>query len=64
MFEIDSELLPNFANDTENPELNLNLAEYYYANKQYAAALSFYLRAAERTENKDIQYYCIIKGGR
>jgi tetratricopeptide (TPR) repeat protein len=57
-------LLNELTNDTENPIKNAKLADYYYWNGQYAGALSFYLRAAERVDSKDIQYYCLIKAGR
>lgn len=58
------ELLVTFSKDTENSTHNFNLAEYYYSNRQYAGALSYYLRAAERTSDINLQYYCLIKGGR
>jgi hypothetical protein len=58
------EFLTVFASNTENPIYNRKLADYYYINEQFAGALSFYLRAAERTEEKDLQYYCLIKAGR
>lgn len=39
----------------------LELAEEYFALQQYAAALSYYLQTAETTEDKDLQYYCLIR---
>lgn len=37
------------------------LAEEYFTWSQHAAALSFYLKTAETTEDKYLQYYCLIK---
>lgn len=45
------------------PENMFALAEAYYNSGQYAGALSFYLRTAEHTNNKDLQYYCLIRCG-
>lgn len=45
-----------YAHDTENPELNFNLALEYEKLGQTAAAISFFLRAADRTEDLDLAY--------
>jgi hypothetical protein len=37
------------------------LAEEYYKEQQYAIALTFYLKTAELSDNKDLQYYCLIR---
>ena len=37
------------------------LAEEYYNTQQYAAALSFFLKTADSTQDKNLQYYCLIK---
>jgi hypothetical protein len=42
----------------------LELAEEYFIQKQYAAAVSYYLKTAETTDNKNIQYYCLIQCGK
>jgi len=42
----------------------LELAEEYFLQKQYAAAVSYYLKTAETTDNKNIQYYCLIQCGK
>jgi len=57
-------LLAKYSNDPENDQNNLEMADYYYLHKQYAGAFSFYLRAADRSENVDTQYYALIKGAR
>lgn len=57
-------LLQIYAADTENSVNNMQIADYYFNSGQFAGALSFYLRAAERTEILDVQYYCLLKAGR
>lgn len=47
--------------DPENPLLNYNVAIEYFSIGQTAAALSYYLRAAERTEDLDLAYECMIR---
>jgi tetratricopeptide (TPR) repeat protein len=47
----------------EDAELNFNVALVYENLGQWAAALSHFLRAAERTKNKNLAYECIIKIG-
>jgi hypothetical protein len=42
----------------------LALADEYFIEKQYAVALTFYLKTAEVTDNKNIQYYCLIMCGK
>ena len=59
-----NKLIENYSANTEDGINNYHMAEYYYINNQFAGALSFYLRAAERTESKDLQYYCLILAGR
>lgn len=49
-----------YANDTENPELNFNLALEYQKIGQTASAISFFLRAADRTNNLDLAYECFL----
>ena len=46
-----------------NPTINnrFELAETYYYEKQYAIALTFYLKVAEISTDKDLQYYCLIR---
>jgi tetratricopeptide (TPR) repeat protein len=47
--------------DQENPSANFALAKEYEKLGQGAAAISFYLRAAERTSSLDVSYICLIK---
>lgn len=53
--------ISEYARDTENAEKNYTLAMLYEKIGQYAAAVSFFLRAAERTEDKDLSYECLLK---
>ena len=53
--------LENYINDTHNDLNNFWLGYDYENNKQPAAAYSFYLRAAERTSNKNLAYECLIR---
>jgi len=55
--------LYDYVKDTENPELNYRLARIYYTAGNMAAALSFFLRAAERTQDKDLAYECLLMIG-
>ena len=56
-----SELI-EFSLDTENSEKNYNLAKWYENQGHTAPALTYYLRASERTEDKTFAYKCLIKG--
>lgn len=56
-------LLFSFAMDPENPEKNYYLARSYQDIGQTAAAISYYLRAAERSDNKELSYECILQAG-
>lgn len=52
--------LNNYINDTESGYTNFNLAKMYYNCGQTAAAISFFLRAAERFENELYQYTSLL----
>lgn len=54
-------LIQNFVDDSENPENNYELATYYENIGQLASAISYYLRTAERTSDKNLQYECLIR---
>jgi FkbM family methyltransferase len=56
------ELLYRYSLDTENPEHNFNLGIWYESQGHTAPALSYYLRCAERGENKDLVYEALIRG--
>lgn len=56
------ELLFNYSLDTENPEHNFNLGVWYEKQGHTAPALSYYLRCAERAEDRDLAYEALIRG--
>ena len=56
------QLLTEYSLDTENAELNFNVALWYEKNGQNAAALSYFLRCAERSEDKLLAYEALIHG--
>lgn len=53
--------LHEYVYDTENPIKNYNLANLYFILKQYASAISFFFRCAERTPDKKLAYVCLLK---
>ena len=53
--------LLDFINNPLSPIINFNLANVYYSQEHYAAALSFYLRAAEFSQDRDLVYESLIK---
>lgn len=55
-------LLTEYSLDTENAELNFKVALWYEENGQNAAALSYFLRCAERAEDKLLAYEALIHG--
>jgi hypothetical protein len=54
-------LLCDFILNSQKPENNYNLAVYYESIGQTASALSYYLRTAERTQDKLLQYECLLR---
>jgi len=62
MFDLKS-LLIKYVYDTENAEVNYEVAQAYFSEGQTAAALSFFLRAAERTSDKLLAYECMLHVG-
>ena len=55
-----NELLYKFIDDPEDPINNFNLAVHYHSIGQTASALSYYLRTAERSDEKRMQYQCLL----
>jgi FkbM family methyltransferase len=53
--------LIDFSLDTENGEKNYNLAKWYESQGQTAAAHTYYLRCAERSENYLLSYSALIR---
>jgi len=56
-------LLGQYVFDSENPIINYKLGLEYEKIGQTAAAISYFLRASERTKDKLLTYECIIRIG-
>lgn len=56
------DLLTEYSKDTENAEINFKIGLWYEYHNHDAAALSFFLRSAERFEKKDYAYEALIHG--
>ena len=54
-------LLYNYIQNPKLAENNFNLAIYYENIGQTASAVSYYLRTAERTQDKVLQYECLLR---
>lgn len=54
------QVLHNYIQDTENGITNFNLACAYFNIGQTSAAISYFLRAAERLLNKNDQYAALL----
>ena len=59
--EILTQLFQSYIFDPQNVEKNYRLAQYYEMMGQTAGAITFYIRAAERTENDEIAYSCLVR---
>lgn len=53
--------LIEFCLDTENPEKNYKLAQWYEKQNHTASAHVYYFRTAERTENKNFAYTSLLR---
>jgi tetratricopeptide (TPR) repeat protein len=56
-------LIVDYVNDPENPDKNYLLGLEYEKLGQTAAAISYLLRAAERTKDQLIEYECLLRIG-
>ena len=62
---MNSELKPmliEYINDPNNAENNFAMGLYYDKIGHTAAALSYYLRTAERTDSELLRYECLLRG--
>lgn len=57
-----SDSLFNFGTDIETPEYNFKMGEFYFNQGHTAPALSYFLRCAERTDDKNLAYEALIYG--
>lgn len=55
-----SPLFVEYLKDTESDKNNLALALYYWDMQHVSPALSFFLRCAELTKEKDLSYACLL----
>lgn len=53
--------LYNYINDPNNDINNFNLGLFYEQSKHYSPASSYYLRCAEKTNNIDLRYECLLR---
>lgn len=51
-----TELIEVLASAPDNPNINLAIGREYHARQQLGAAIGFYLRAAERSDNNELTY--------
>lgn len=56
-----TQAIVDLALDTENPEKNYTLALLYEEIGQTASAINYFYRAAERTQDKQLSYECLLK---
>lgn len=56
-------LLNSYINNPSSFQSNFDLGCYYYSLGQTATAVSFFIRAAERTDLVNLQYECMLKAG-
>jgi tetratricopeptide (TPR) repeat protein len=57
-------ILKNFIEKPDNDENNFALGWLYFSKQQFPSALSFFLRCAEFSENKDLVYESLIMVGK
>lgn len=53
--------LQNFIQNTEDPNINFVLGQEYEEKGQTGAAISFYLRSAERSKHPEQQYHALMR---
>lgn len=56
-------LLNHYIEYPNNPEINFYMGYYYHSINQTASAVSYYLRAAERTYDDLVRYECLLRAG-
>ena len=59
-----NDILKKYIKDPQDPHHNLTLAKHYDSIGQTAAAISFYIRTAERCTNKLLQYKCLLNAAK
>ena len=61
LMKIQRTLLEDYVYDTENAEKNYNLAKWYEEQGHITSAHTYYLRAAERSQDNNIAYSALIR---
>jgi hypothetical protein len=51
----------SYVNDPENPTVNYECAKAYHSVGQSGSAVGFYLRAADRSSDRGLQYKCLLR---
>lgn len=59
-----NDILKEYIKNPQDPHHNLTIAKHYDSIGQTAAAISFYIRTAERCTNKLLQYKCLLNAAR
>lgn len=54
-------LINRYVQNPSDPETNFDLGVFYEDMGQTASALSYYLRTAERTQNRLLQFECMVR---
>ena len=54
-------IIAALAQNPEDAKTNLELAMWYYDQNQTAAAITYFLRAAERAPDTDLAYACLVR---
>jgi predicted O-methyltransferase YrrM/tRNA G46 methylase TrmB len=62
IYKVNKNPLIEFVNDTENAQKNFDLGLWYEQQNHLAPALSYFLRASERTEDNLLAYESLIHG--
>jgi hypothetical protein len=62
MWKNKNNVLYNFGRNIDDPENNFNMGIFYYEQGHTAPALSYFLRCAERTQDKILIYESLIYG--
>lgn len=60
LMNIPNDPLIAYVYDTENAQRNFDLARFYHTQGQTASAITYYLRAADRTDDPLLAYECLL----
>jgi len=60
-FQLNDSPLQKYIKNTEDPYKNFDLGYFFEKQNHLSPAISFYLRAADRTMNKELQYISLLR---